>query len=77
MVLIQEIVYLKKDRAYIINLDEFEPIATHWIEVYQNAEDVTYFVIDLQLNIFQEKLENSLETKILQQTFIEYKHMIL
>ena len=47
MVLIQEIVYLKKDRAYIINLDEFEPIATHWIEVYQNAEDVTYFVIDL------------------------------
>ena len=28
------------------------------------------------MNIFQKKLENSLDIKILQQIFIEYKHMI-
>ena len=29
-----------------------------------------------ELNIFQKKLENSLEIKILKQIFIEYKHTI-
>ena len=26
-----------------INLDEFKSIGTHWIELYVNAENVTYF----------------------------------
>ena len=40
-------VYLKnnlpkiKDGKYIINLDEFELIRTHWIALYVNAENVT------------------------------------
>ena len=29
--------------AYIINLDEYESIVTHWIALYVNAENVTYF----------------------------------
>ena len=32
-----------KNWAYIINLDEYESIGTHWIAVYVNAENVTYF----------------------------------
>ena len=28
---------------YIINLDEYESIGTHWIGFYVNAENVTYF----------------------------------
>ena len=32
-----------KDGAYIINLDEYESIGTHWIALYMNAENVTYF----------------------------------
>ena len=28
---------------YIINLDEYESIGTHWIALYLNAENVTYF----------------------------------
>ena len=32
-----------KDGAYIINLDEYESIRTHWIALYVNAENVTYF----------------------------------
>ena len=32
-----------KDGAYIINLHEYESIGTHWIALYVNAENVTYF----------------------------------
>ena len=32
-----------KDGAYIINPDEYQSIATHWITLYVNAENVTYF----------------------------------
>ena len=33
----------KKDGTYIINLDEYESIGTHWIALYVNAENITYF----------------------------------
>ena len=29
--------------AYIINLDEYKLKGTHWIVLYVNAENVTYF----------------------------------
>ena len=32
-----------KDGAYIINLDEYESIQTHWVALYVNAKNVTYF----------------------------------
>ena len=32
-----------KDGAYVINLDEYESIGTHWIALYVNNNDVTYF----------------------------------
>ena len=32
-----------KDGAYIINLDEYKSIITHWIALYVNAKKVTYF----------------------------------
>ena len=32
-----------KDGAYIINLDAYESIETHWIALYVNAKNVTYF----------------------------------
>ena len=32
-----------KDGAYIINLDGYKSIGTHWIVLYMNAENVTYF----------------------------------
>ena len=33
----------KKDGAYIINHDEYESVAPHWIALYVNAENITYF----------------------------------
>ena len=32
-----------KDGAYIINLDEYESVGTHWIALYVNTKTVTYF----------------------------------
>ena len=32
-----------KDGAYVINLDEYKSIGTHWIALYMNAKNVTYF----------------------------------
>ena len=32
-----------KDGAYIINLDEYSNIRTHWIALYANNNSVTYF----------------------------------
>ena len=32
-----------KDRAYIINLDEYSDIKTHWIALYIQNNNVTYF----------------------------------
>ena len=41
MVYIQEIIYLRG--AYIINLVLFKSIGTHFIPLYVNGENVTYF----------------------------------
>ena len=32
-----------KDRAYVINLDEYSDIATHWNALYALNDNVTYF----------------------------------
>ena len=32
-----------KDGAYILNLDEYESIGTHWIALYVYDNNVTYF----------------------------------
>ena len=47
----------------------------HYIAVYVNAENVTYFDV-FGVKHIPEKLDNSLEIKVLQRIFIEYRHMI-
>ena len=32
-----------KDGAYIINLDEYSDIGTHWVALYVHNDDVAYF----------------------------------
>ena len=44
MVLFQEIIYLKKkDRAYLIKLDEYADVGTHWIALFCNRNETLYF----------------------------------
>ena len=32
-----------KDRAYVINLDEYADIGTHWIDLFCNRNEIVYF----------------------------------
>ena len=32
-----------KNRAYVINLDEYEDVGTHWIALYVKDNEITYF----------------------------------
>ena len=50
-----------KDGVYVKNLDEFKSIGAHWIALV--IVQPTFTV--LELSIFQKKLQNSLEAKIL------------
>ena len=45
MVFFQEIIYLKKikDGAYIINLDEYANVGTHWIALFCKKNEIIYF----------------------------------
>ena len=79
----QEIVYLNtiplkkiKGGTYIINLDEYANVGTHWIALF--CKKMKLFIsIVLVLNIFLKKLKNLLksflEIKILKLTFVAYK----
>ena len=65
MVFIQEIKLRKtKDKAYVINLEEYKSIGTHWMALYVNDDNGIAFLMQptltaLELNIFQKKLKNS------------------
>ena len=57
-----------KDREYVTMLDEYESIGPHWIVLYVNAENVTYFVCFGVEQIPKKKkktTENTLEIKVL------------
>ena len=42
-----------KDGAYVINLDEYANVGTHWITLFCNRNEIV-----LVLNIFLKKLKN-------------------
>ena len=43
MVFIRDNLPKIKDGAYIINLDEYSDIRTHWVALYVNNNSVNYF----------------------------------
>ena len=57
---------------YLINLEEYKLVGTHWIDLYMNCESECYNAIYFQLQIFQNKLKNSLERKKSYKVFIGY-----
>ena len=52
-----------KNRAYVINLDEYADTGTHWIALFCKKYEVIYFD-SFGVNIFLKKLKNILEIKI-------------
>ena len=53
-----------KHETYIIELDEYKLIGTHWIAFYVNDNNVTYFD-SFGVERIQENLEKSKKVKIL------------
>ena len=51
-----------KHRTYIINLDGYESIGTHWIALYVNSENVTYFDC-LGVEHIPKQIRNVIENK--------------
>ena len=69
-----------KDGAYVINLDEYANVGTHWIALFCKKKMKLFISIVLVLNIFLTKLKNLLknflEIKIEKLTFFEYQKTI-
>ena len=76
-----------KNGAYVINLDDYSDIGTHWVALYVHNDDVTYFdsfsVEHIPKEIRQFIDNKNIKTNIFRiqaydskQIFLEYKHMI-
>ena len=65
-----------KDRTYVINLDEYRSIGTHWIALYVNAKKVTYFDSFGVKHIPKEIRKFIGNKKFKKKIFIEHKYMI-
>ena len=64
-----------KNGAYVINLDDYHDIRTHWVALYVNNKIVTYFDSFGVEHILKEIMKFIARKRIIT-NFIEYKHMI-
>ena len=72
-----------KDGAYVINVDEYSDIGTHWVALQVHNNHVTYFDsigvehIPKELKTFiNRRLSSTLQNRNKKQKSLEYKHMI-
>ena len=73
-----------KDGAYVINLDEYSDIGTHWVALYVRNNDVAYFDflwvehIPIEIKIFIDR-PSSIKVNIfrIQAYNLEYKYVDL
>ena len=62
-----------KNDAYVINLDEYADVSTHWIALYLKNNEVIYFEI---FGVKHEKLKDLLDIRTQKQTYSKYNHII-
>ena len=65
----------KINKKYIKNLDEYESIGTHWIPLYVNGNNITYFDI-VEIEDIPKEIKKLIGNKNITTNFIEYKHTI-
>ena len=76
LVFILEIICLKKkDRAYVINLDEYADVGTHWIALFCNRNEIVYFD-SFGAEHVPGEIKNLLEIKPSKLAFFEYRQTI-
>ena len=64
-----------KNGAYVINLDGYKSIGTHWIALYVNCDSVTHFD-SFGVEYIPKEIKKFKGNKISRNIFIEYKQMI-
>ena len=64
-----------KDGAYVINLDEYSGVVTHWIALYVLNNDATYFE-SFGVEHIAKKIKAFIGNKNIKTNILEYKHMV-
>ena len=64
-----------KDGAYVVNLDEYKSIRTHWIAFYVNVINITYFD-SFGVEHIPKEIKKFIAIKNIITIFLEYKHTI-
>ena len=64
-----------KDGPYVINLDKYESVGTHWIALYVNGNDATYFD-SFGAEHISEEIGKFISDRNITKNILEYKHMI-
>ena len=64
-----------KDGAYIINLDEYSDIGTHWVAFYVHNDDITYFD-SFGIEHISKEIEAFINNKKIKTNIFRIKHMI-
>ena len=62
-----------KNGAYVINLDEYADVGTHWIALYTKNNEVIYLIVLVE-SMFLKKLKDLLDIKTSKQAYLKYKH---
>ena len=77
MVFILKAICLKKvkDGAYVINLDEYADVGTHWIALFCNRSEIVYFD-SFGVEHVLEEIKEFIVNKNIIVTFFEYKQTI-
>ena len=65
-----------KDGAYVINLDEYSDIGTHWVALYVQNNNVNYFD-SFGVEHIPKEIRTFINNKNIKKFFFsEYKHLI-
>ena len=64
-----------KDEAYLINIDEYSDIGTHWIALYVNSKTAIYFD-SFGVEHIAKKNKKFINNKNTITNIFRYKHMI-
>ena len=64
-----------KDGAYVVNIEEYSDIGTHWIALYVNNKTVTYFD-SFGVEHIPRGIKKFINNKNIITNTLKYKHMI-
>ena len=64
-----------KDGAYVINLDDYADVGTHWIALFCNRSEIVY-LDSFSVEHVPEKIKEFVKNKNIKANFFDYKQTI-